>query len=195
MASKIAEVIIQKLLTSSTIEECDRELYRYGFFLLINHVIFFFITFFVGALAGIPAESILFYFSFMLLRTYAGGVHAKTEMACTILTTFSLCASILAIKNMKDSNSGCVALIILVIGGICVLLLSPLDSEEKPLSDQERKKYKRVCFLLVSLNVFISLSFPVNTIYYSLACAMGLAAILLVIGKIRELLRKRVVVV
>ena len=28
MASKIAEVIIQKLLTSSTIEECDRELYR-----------------------------------------------------------------------------------------------------------------------------------------------------------------------
>ena len=89
MGTWIAEHITQKLIASSVIEEGDRELYSYGFFLLVTRFFFFLVTVFVGLLMGIGGESVLFYMVFFILRTYAGGVHAKTETACTVFTTFA----------------------------------------------------------------------------------------------------------
>ena len=78
MATRIAAYITNKMLASSVIEEGDSELYCYGFFLLITRFFFFLVTAITGFLSGLLFESIAFYGVFMLLRSYAGGVHAKT---------------------------------------------------------------------------------------------------------------------
>lgn len=187
MATRIAECITQKLLASSVIEEGDRELYNYGFFLLITRFFFFIITVFAGFFASIPGESILFYMVFMSLRTYAGGVHARTETACTILTTLALTVSVFGIKVMELANSNLISVLMLTIGGLCILVFSPLDTKGKPLTNQEKRHYGMICYILVSLCIMISIIAQIasfSMVHYSIACGVFLEGALLCIGKI-----------
>lgn len=64
MGTWIAEQITCKLIASSVIEEGDRELYSYGFFLLISKIFFFFVAVIAGLLTDTTVESIIFYVVF-----------------------------------------------------------------------------------------------------------------------------------
>ena len=86
MGTWIAERITQKLIASSVIEEGDRELYRYGFFILLSSILYLVVAAIFGSAFGILWESIVFYFLFSILREYAGGIHAKTEHGCMLST-------------------------------------------------------------------------------------------------------------
>lgn len=187
MGTWIAEQITCKLIASSVIEEGDGELYCYGFFLLITRFFFFLVTAITGFLAGVLFESVVFYGMFMLLRTYAGGVHAKTEGQCTVLTTITLSASILGIKVMGQIFSMLVPLAMLTFGSISISLLSPLDTQDKPLDESEKKYYRLICLILVALCIIfamISRMLRLNTVYYPIVAGVFLEGVLLCIGKV-----------
>lgn len=138
MAGWIAKRITQILVASAVVKEDDTELYIYGFFMLVSRILFLFVTVVTGFLTGILPESILFYVVFTLLRTYAGGVHAKTETACTIFTTFAIVVSVLLIRLLEIFAAGTVSFLILGIGSLYILAFSPLDTAEKPLKEQDK---------------------------------------------------------
>lgn len=186
MAVKIAEHITQKLIRASIIEEDDRELYRYGFFLLTTRLFFFFVTATTGLIAGVLLESILFYTVFMLLRTYAGGVHAKTETACTILTTLALTVSVFGIKFVKLENTQFFSELILIASSLSIFLLAPLDSKYKPLTKQEKKHYQVICHAILALllvSILFAKMFSLDILYYPITWGIFLEGILLCIGK------------
>lgn len=187
MATRIAAYITNKMLASSVIEEGDSELYCYGFFLLITRFFFFLVTAITGFLSGLLFESIAFYGVFMLLRSYAGGVHAKTETACTILTTLALIASVFGIRLLKQTNSLFVSILLLATGSLCILLLSPLDTKDKPLDSQDKKRYRMICDTLVLLCIIgasISHILLRNMFFESIICGVFLECLLLITGKI-----------
>lgn len=189
MATKLARMITQKLIASSIIESGDRDLYCYGFFLLISKVFFFFVTVTAGLLAGILLESILFYTVFISLRSYAGGIHARTEMICTILTTLVLIASVLIIKQLEQHTSGAVSLLILGAGSLYIFAFSPLDTDKKPHSKDERKYYKRLCVVILTAcntAALIAHIIDITSIFFPILCGICLESILLVLGKINE---------
>ena len=184
MATKLAEHIVQKLIAVSVVEEGDRELYIYGFFLLITRFYFFLVTIAFGCFLRIPCESVIFYIVFILLRSYAGGVHARTEMACTVWTTLTIGIAMVAIKMMEVLNGP--ILIFAVFSDLCILIHSPLDSEAKCLDANERRKFRRICYwLLFICNAVIIGAFfiALPVLYYSVVCGMFTEAILLGIGK------------
>lgn len=187
MATRLANRIVLRLIELSVIEEGDAELYSYGFFIVISRLFFFLVTISAGFLAGIPIESILFYVVFMTLRSYAGGVHARTEKSCTVLTTFALTASVLLVKQLKIHTAGFVPLLMLGIGSLCIVLFSPLDSREKPLEHYEKKRYKTICIAILTLYlgvVLVAWVFLINTLFYPVICGIFLESLLLVPGKI-----------
>lgn len=187
MGTWIAEHITQKLIASSTIEEGDRELYCYGFFLLISKIFFFFVTVIAGLLAGIKFESILFYMVFMFLRSYAGGIHARAETACTVLTTLVLIASVLVIKQLELHASGTTPLLMLVIGSLCILVFSPLDADGKPLDRHEKRQYKTICIMILIICIIVALIawiHRIKSIFHPICCGICLESILLMLGKI-----------
>lgn len=187
MATRIAAYITNKMLTSSVIEEDDKELYFYGFFLLISGLFYFLITLGAGFLTGVPCESVIFYIVFMLLRAYAGGIHAKTEVVCTVLTALALTASVCIIKVMKQMNCNEIPLLMLASGSLCILLFSPLDSKEKPLEKLERKKYRTVCVSIVLFCITVALiahRLSLNAIFCPVVCGVCLEGILLITGKL-----------
>lgn len=184
MATAIAERIVGKLIAASAVEEVDRELYVYGFFLLITRFFFFLVTVAFGFFLRIPCESVIFYIVFILLQSYAGGVHAKTEIACTVWTTVAMGMATVFIKVLKASTGKIPLCFILF--NISLLALSPLDSGEKPLDAEEKHRYRKICVVLVFICDVVAtaarvLAMPI--LYYPVVCGMGLEAILLVVGK------------
>lgn len=185
MASTLAEHIVEKLIDASVMEEGDRELYVYGFFLLITRCFFFLVTIAFGCLLGIPCESAIFYIVFMLLRSYAGGVHARTEMACTVWTTVAMGMAAVIIRMLEESNAKIPLCVFLC--NICLLVLSPLDSKEKPLDAEEKRGYRKICVALVFACDAVAIAamfLALPMVYYPVVCGMGLEAVLLGVGRV-----------
>ena len=189
MATNIAAYITQKMVEASVIEECDKALYQYGFYLIVSRILFLLVSGAVGFFLRIFAESILFYFVFSSLRTYAGGIHAKTEGECTVLTTIALSVSILGIKVMEQTSSMLVPTVMLIFGSLSIILFSPLDTQEKPLEEVERIYYRAICLILTALciiSIIISKWLLTNTVCYPTITGVFLEGILLCIGKVAE---------
>lgn len=186
MGTWIAEHITQKLIALSVIEEGDRELYRYGFFLLLSSVLYLIVAVIFGSAFGVLWESILFYFLFSILREYAGGIHAKTEQGCMLSTILALLLSISGIRSMMQAELSSAAVVLLLVGCAAVFLLSPLDVPEKQLPADDRRYYRRVSHRLAAayslLGVWAAAAgWP---ILYPIAAAAVLAGTLLLVGTI-----------
>ncbi len=187
MFTSLADLITTRLCTSAVIEEEDADLYRYGFFILLTSIFHFVVTAILGLLFGVVWESILFYILFTLLRSYAGGVHAKTEQSCLLLTDIAMLLSVLGIRFLQSQPNTIFAITILAVGLICILALSPLDTNEKQLSREERQYYRVLSFQIATgilILALFSYAIGVKGIFYSAVMSFGLESTLLIVGKL-----------
>lgn len=188
MGTWIAEHITQKLIASSVIEESDRELYSYGFFLLLSSVLYLVVAAIFGSAFGILWESIVFYFLFSILREYAGGIHAKTEHGCMLSTILALLLSIIGIRKMMQAELSTAAMVFLIVGCAAVFLFSPLDVPGKRLSAEDWRYYRRISLRLAVVYALLgvwaaTVGWP---ILYPIAASTTLEGILLLAGTINQ---------
>lgn len=144
MIFRLSNSISVKLCNANVISRDEQELYSYGFFLLLSRGIFFAVAAVFGCLFKTIYESILFYILFSVLRGYAGGIHASKETTCMFFTTALLLLVSGCFQIMELAGFVTVPLWLLIVGGIIVFLLSPLDSKEKPLSNLELQHYRQI---------------------------------------------------
>lgn len=193
MISRLSIVITETLYEANVIEETDRELYIYGFFVLLSHCTFFLISGLFGILLETPFESIVFYVMFSKLRCYAGGVHASSEIVCTCCTTVALFLSSASISIFQSVDCTFVPMCMLVLCSVVVYWLCPLDSEDKPLDQGETNIYRRNSRIVVLGIVMISIiSMPLRFygLLYAASTCMTLECILLIVEKIRRQIKK-----
>ena len=189
MISAIADRISEKMLHEGLILEEDRELYRYGFFLLISRGIFFVIAGTVGALVGNIWDSIFFYILFSFLRGYAGGLHADREAVCLFSTTASLFLAAKIIFCLRRGNYVILSCGVLVVCSALVLLIAPLDSDSKPLGESEMRHYRKVTrllTLLMNLSSFVWLIAGYPQFLFISCVVTGVEAVLLILGKAKR---------
>lgn len=190
MISTLATIITNRLCTTSAIEEGDKELYIYGFFILISRVFFFLVSVLCGCLFGVLWESVLFYVMFTLLRSYAGGIHARTENMCTILTTVSLLASNYGIKVLNFVQNEIISLAMLNIGAVYIIAFCPLDTAEKPLEGAERNHYRRISINIVTVYLALALlmyAMGLNGMLNAVTVSVALESVLMISGKMMQL--------
>ena len=189
MISAIADRISEEMLHEGLILEEDRELYQYGFFLLISRGIFFVIAGIAGALVGNLWDSIFFYILFSLLRGYAGGLHADREAVCLFSTTASLFLATKIIFCLRRSNYVILSCGVLVVCSALVLLIAPLDSDSKPLGESEMRHYRKVTrllTLLMNLSSFVWLMAGYPQFLFISCVVTGVEAVLLILGKAKR---------
>ena len=188
MISNLAEKAVDIFLSCSDVKE-DRELYVYGFFMLFSKILFCIITVVFGSIFGVLVESILFYFMFIILRSFAGGIHASSEHICTISTTLSMLASIILIWIGKR-GFGIISLAIAMgINTVIVVMLSPQDSAAKRLTEKERslyKKYTIIILLIIHIIAGISLLIHCMGLFTGCSVCVLLESILLILGKTQQ---------
>lgn len=193
MISKLSEKITNTLVVKNTISEDDRELYEYGFFMLFSNLYFIVITCIFGLIFGVFFESLIFFISFMLIRKYAGGYHAKTETRCQIVSTLSILISILVIRFVNFDGISVILLAITAISSILIFAFAPLDTPEKPLSKKEKNYFRKISYIiLVILDVLfiVAYNFSWNIVFVPISVAILFESILISFGKISSLKRK-----
>ena len=188
MISRLSEKAVSCISHNGLIQINDEELYYYGFFMLISHCLYFLFSILFGAAFRIPKEGILFYTMFFVIRGYAGGIHAKKEIVCTISTTAAMFLSVLAIKVGIGLGLIVIPKVLMVSGILAVFIFSPLDTEAKRLTKEEKRKYKKkacVSAVLIGL-IGIAAAKMGSSVLYPCAVSLFLEAVLLIIGKFTQ---------
>lgn len=190
---RLSCAITDALCKAEVVEKKEKELYTYGFFVLLSQGIYFLLSLTFGFLLGIPFESAVFYIMFSKLRRYAGGFHASTESVCMFSTTLALFFSARTIRELRNIGSIAIPGCVLVLASFVVYRLCPLDSPEKPLDESERKSYKKksagilITFVLITL---VGCLLKIYWILYASTTSIVIESGLLILGKVKLLCAK-----
>lgn len=188
MIGRIASGVVEKLTDSTTISDTEKELYLYGFFILISQILYFIITIIMGILLDIVSLSVVFYISFQFIRRYAGGIHASSELKCEIISTTSIFICLLCVKSNVMFNIQIPTLILTLFASIVIFILCPLDTPEKPLTKEELRYFRKISLIVLAIMLsIIIISIVIKlTIAYPICFSIILESVFLVAGKIKR---------
>lgn len=194
MINNLAKRFADRLLANGSISEDEQELYIYGFFMMLSSLMYLILACFLGCILGCVLESIVFYIAFQFIRRYAGGYHASTETRCEVMSTLSILACIVVIRLSKTYDFQFALLVVSAVSAVCIAVLCPLDTPEKPLSEKEFKYFRKIsCLILSAISIVVILSYFVRLkwlqIFFAPCClSLILESLLLTAGKIKKLM-------
>lgn len=187
---KLLNNITSYLYGDDNCDENTKEVIYYGLEILILKIVFWLTAALIGLFMGVFFENIVYMVFFVLLRSYAGGYHSKSRLRCFVLSTLTIILSICVFKisNMFDITNA-----ILVISGaisfIIVFLLSPIDSKNRELDNNEvicfRKK-ARIILCSETILAIITYFIGLPSISKSIMIAIVTAGILMIVGYINR---------
>ena len=150
--------IVEWLINHDAIKSEDKELYEYALYSLWLLVTPLFLAIIIGLCLGGVKEGIVIVIPFMLLRKFSGGYHAKHLCVCLVSSTIllSLCILMSFYLEYDWKLAG-----ITIIAGIGMGYFSPIDHENKRLSNAEKKLYKKITVILTGMSWGAALLFQI----------------------------------
>ena len=185
ISSKVARILCEDEKHTD-----NYELYEYAIYIILSSAFHMATVIVLGLVFNLLTESLVFYLSFIVIRKFAGGYHAKTPVRC-YLFSFASNIIILCLVKWLSSINTLFIFIFIIIELLCVdliLLISPLDTENNPLTGQEKKMY-RMLTSIITILIFIisSLCFfkGYRNIGSSMICGVVMSALVLLMRKIQ----------
>ena len=170
--------IVEWLISQDVIREEDRNLYHYALNNLLHAVLPIFLSLMVGIILRCPARAIVIIIPFVVLRRFCGGFHMKNAWVCMFSSTVLLVDFVLLsflIHNLE------IVFFCAAFSGVSLLLLSPVENENKPLSPGEKARCKAITEYVVSI-LFLLLTvlycFRVKEVLICAALGIMLPAVL-----------------
>lgn len=173
-------------MRSNVIKEEDAEIYIYGINQILVSVLNVSSALIIGLILGMFLESIIFMTEYIPLRSFAGGYHAKTPMRCYFASLFLIFAVLLFCKcvpfNLLLHGS------ILIISSVVCAFICPIQDNNKPLDNIERKRYKKfsIVILLIEFCGWGLLVFVMHQYEKIAIMSILVEAIMLCLGKIKN---------
>ena len=172
-------------------DEEQAEIVRYGLELFYLKAFFFLATIAIGILMGSFWESLIFTALLSGIRTMVGGFHANTRMQCFIMSMLTFVCVLMILKIVAVYNVILIPLIVLaVISSIVIWKFAPIDTENKPLEDDEIAVFRKKARVMLIVEICISVAAYLIG-FVSVACSALLALIVTGILMSTELLNKR----
>lgn len=142
MINYVCKATLKKLCDNKIIEEGEVEVYHYGLELLITTIVKAMGFIILAAILGLVKETIIFTLCFSGLRIQAGGYHAKTPFKCFIGTLILMFPGILLVGVIPMDKQPYYILVFMVISIFLVYIYAPVESENKPLTKEEKGIYR-----------------------------------------------------
>lgn len=184
MFENIADDLAILLAEKKIIKPENREFYFYGLQLAITKLFFFLVILTISLFTKTFLVSMAFVFMYSAIRQFTGGHHCRSEVSCFFVSILLYLIMIL----FYDINMCGGKLFLCITAAISVLLViifSPIEHKNKPLSVDERKKYGRiskVVAIILAITVGISMWLNINILFYSSSYALTADAVLLIIA-------------
>lgn len=133
------------LIRCGAVRESDRELYVYAAYSFLITVSPLVLTLFIGTLLGKTWQSIVLILPFLLIRKFSGGVHAKHAFVCFVSSCLLLLLCIGLSGRIGFSRTLAAATAAAMVS---LFLFSPVDSKNRRLDDDEKRRYHAVTGIL-----------------------------------------------
>ncbi len=148
MINKISVLLSEGIGSKLNSSDNEKEVYAYSIEVLLSLLLNIIILSVAAYILNKKLELLIFIIFLSGLRTFAGGYHARTHMECILLSLSFFVISAMCGTYLKQYGE-----VILVFGVIFSILmvfwLAPSETENKPLSKNERKKYKVISRIIV----------------------------------------------
>ena len=187
---KFSSKLIEFFVSNDLIKNEDKEIYKYAVNIILSSLIHIATVMIIGLCFNLFIESLVFYFSFIAIRKFAGGYHAKTPVRCYLFSFASNIIILCLVKWLSSINTLFIFIFIIfeLLCVVLILLISPLDTENNPLTGQEKKMY-RMLTSIITIHIFIisSLCFfkGYRNIGSSMICGVVMSALVLLMRKIQ----------
>ena len=187
---KFSSKLIEFFVSNDLIKNEDKEIYEYAANIILSSLIHIATVMIIGLCFNLFIESLVFYFSFIAIRKFAGGYHAKTPVRCYLFSFASNIIILCLVKWLSSINTLFIFIFIIfeLLCVVLILLISPLDTENNPLTGQEKKMY-RMLTSIITILIFIisSLCFfkGYRNIGSSMICGVVMSALVLLMRKIQ----------
>ncbi|QUH29039.1 accessory gene regulator ArgB-like protein [Vallitalea guaymasensis] len=174
MIYEFSNKISSKLIGKKIIKEDDKEVYTYGFEIIISSLLILIGMVILGIIFRCLLKVIVFILFFCSLRVQAGGYHAKSHWKCFIYFLLSCFLAILISHLLLDFDKNLI-IIILVLIESCIIIITyaPVDTVNKPLGSSEKVAYKKKSMITVIVQsiIIIAMSIFLNSLesYYMVA--------------------------
>lgn len=185
ISSKVARILCEDEKHTD-----NYELYEYAIYILLSSAFHIATVIVLGLVFNLLTESLVFYLSFIVIRKFAGGYHAKTPVRCYLFSFASNIIILCLVKWLSSINTLFIFIFIIfeLLCVVLILLISPLDTENNPLTGQEKKMY-RMLTSIITILIFIisSLCFfkGYRNIGSSMICGVVMSALVLLMRKIQ----------
>lgn len=140
MIRKLSKKMSAYLVKNNTIIISDEEIYQYGLECMITDVMNIGSTILIGFCMHQILACLIFFIAFKILRSYAGGYHAKTQIHCYILSMGIVILALSVIPYIPINVE--ILSIIIICAAINICLFAPVEARNKPLNEVEKKVYR-----------------------------------------------------
>ena len=157
MVQKIVDALVNKQSQNYVMTDEDEKIYRYGYVLLCEVFLNLVIALAIGMVFSKTKEVFFFLGMYIPLRSFCGGWHANKIWKCTVISNVILLFQVYGIENIKMYLSMRGMLLIMFVNLVCVYFISPVDTEMKKISQDEKITYKRKIKIILVFHMIIAL--------------------------------------
>ena len=133
---KIGSKFIEFFVLNDIIKNEDKEIYKYALNIILSSLIHIATVMILGLCFNLLIESLVFYFAYIVIRKFAGGYHANTQLRCFLASVISTLLILGLMKWVLLFDNIIIDFLIEVLGLVCTIIigfLSPSDTDAKPL--------------------------------------------------------------
>ena len=154
MLGYLSNHLVDFLLHKGTVREEDREIYVYGYQIIISSMFGIILVLILGVLLKCLPESLTFLVVFIITRQYCGGYHARTFLKCCLLFVFAYLAILLLMELIMNRIVIYQIICLLLIYIITIFKYAPVENENKRLSGKTKALNRKKS---IALSLFWSL--------------------------------------
>lgn len=196
MYKKLAVSLTDKFIKTGIIESSQRDVYQYGFEILLSHIAYIIVFFTLAVLTQTFVCSLLFGIAFFVIRSIAGGYHATTYSVCHLLSLLNQVLFVFLIVFLPREYHPVASVVAILMSSGLLLLLAPIDHPNKPFIKTERKRFRRMCCVyayVIPVIVTALALFATQLSTYILSFSLGIfsAAFALLSAKIQQTKEKQ----
>ena len=165
----------------------ESEIIEFGVTVLISKFIFLITIVIVGVFCDKLVSVLFFTLFYTPLRSFAGGIHAKTPVRCYFFSLSMLILTALIFKFLRITKL--FFYFSIVFSAIVLILLSPVEDLNKPLDEIEIKIYRKKSLLIWCIEAtvgVISTYFSFDLLYSCIFLNFTALSVMLISGKIKN---------
>lgn len=143
----ISEKLTRYIIKTGVVSEESYAVYQYGFQIGFEMLCCFIVCLGIALYMHMIPDFVLFTVIFILLRTYAGGVHMNSFAAC--LACSALVQTFVLLVNAKYEVPIMYGWIVIILSSVLLIKLAPVENINRELDNDEKKHCKKITIKII----------------------------------------------